>query len=192
MVTQGDRIQQVIEIFPDGTVVHGKPCNETDGSEPLTLPAAHKDDTPAVASKDDSDCSDKVAAKAPLGNKSKMVTGTLSSTEHQSIDSADESSPVAPHVHAYNQALSWIHSQKTYVKVLMCLSWSMLVAGISFFVLHIVSSVVSMVAARRTLCQHQPVAAIDVEGRTCDDYDAYNAKYQQSLADAKTADADGS
>ncbi|KAH6568081.1 hypothetical protein BASA50_005928 [Batrachochytrium salamandrivorans] len=191
MVTQGDRIQQVIEIFPDGTVVHGKPCNETDGSEPLTLPAAHKDDTPAVASKDDSDCSDKVAAKAPLGNKSKMVTGTLSSTEHQSIDSADESSPVAPHVHAYNQALSWIHSQKTYVKVLMCLSWSMLVAGISFFVLHIVSSVVSMVAARRTLCQHQPVAAIDVEGRTCDDYDAYNAKYQQSLADAKTADADG-
>ncbi|KAJ1341092.1 hypothetical protein BSLG_004333 [Batrachochytrium salamandrivorans] len=121
---------------------------------------------PVADTKDDSDCSDKVAAKAPLGNKSKMVTGTLSSTEHQSIDSADESSPVAPHVHAYNQALSWIHSQKTYVKVLMCLSWSMLVAGISFFVLHIVSSVVSMVAARRTLCQHQPVAAIDVEGRT--------------------------
>ncbi|KAL2915256.1 hypothetical protein HK105_201484 [Polyrhizophydium stewartii] len=131
-VTQDERIQQVVEIMPDGAVVRGRPCAESHGS-PASAAAAL----------------DRMADATPAG------------PHHGGR---------GRHHGGMRHALgAWVRRQPVWAKLLLCLAWSLAVAGAAFAAVHGVAMLVLRLRGRPAaaaaaadaealLPKHQPAA----------------------------------
>ncbi|KAI8924096.1 hypothetical protein BC831DRAFT_467125 [Entophlyctis helioformis] len=141
-VAQDDRVQQVIEILPNGSVRRSRPHHESEGSASavaatLDMVAAGGRDAPIRAQHFSSDNSDQEG----YGTYSE----TLDDDEEQSSDNQEEADPVdRPHHEcrgkavlaavaarfrcAYSAVSAWISELPQWGKMLVCLATSLVVA----------------------------------------------------------------
>ncbi|KAJ8328389.1 hypothetical protein QVD99_000896 [Batrachochytrium dendrobatidis] len=184
LVTQGSRIQQVIEIFPDGTVHHGKPHDEKDGSVPLTIPSSEVDSH--EASEEEAPKHVDITGAVRTEDK-KLPADDLDMGCGDSMGSdPQESNTAAKAVHAPHHFLVWLHKQPVYIQVLTCLSGSVLVVALACALLNAVTAVVSFISLRCTHSRLQTADAYNSEQRDSDEYDS---KYKVSFEDPKAAEA---